>query len=120
MKLKQQTLAGVVVLSVAGDITMAGTPEDSVAGRVRAALIDGERKFLIDLGRVRYVDSNGLGDLVQALAAVRNRGGVMALLNVTRRLNDLLVLARLVTVFECFDTEAGAFRMLNQFQGRAS
>ena len=63
---------------------------------------------MLDLGRVRYVDSAGLGELVQAFSAVRNRGGAIKLLNLTKRLNDLLVLTRLLTIFDCFDHEADA------------
>jgi anti-sigma B factor antagonist len=63
---------------------------------------------VLDLGRVRYVDSAGLGELVQAFSAVRTRGGEMKLLNVTKRLNNLLVVTRLLTVFDCYDQEADA------------
>ena len=58
----------------------------------------------------------GSGDLVQAYAAVRNRGGVIKLLDVTKRLNDLLVVTRLVTVFDCYDNESEAFQSLNEFR----
>jgi anti-sigma B factor antagonist len=55
-----------------------------------------------------YVDSAGLGELVQCCAAVRTRGGVLKLLNVTRRLSDLLVVTKLLTVFDCFDGDKEA------------
>lgn len=116
MTIKERKLAGVVVLSIAGDITMAIRGTSGVADRVRSALSQGERRFLLDLGRVRYVDSTGLGDLVQAHAVVQNHGGVMKLLNVTKRLNDLLIVTRLLTVFDCYDDEGEALRSLNAFR----
>ena len=57
---------------------------------------------------MRYVDSAGLGELVQAYSAARNRGGTVKMLHVTDRMNDLLVVTKLLTVFECFDSEADA------------
>jgi anti-sigma B factor antagonist len=90
----------VVVLSVVGDITMTGTGATEIADLVRSLLQNGHERLVLDLGRVRYVDSVGLAELVQALVAVRNRGGAMKLRNVTKRLNDLLVMTKLLTAFE--------------------
>ena len=108
MNIEEREIGDVMVLSVVGDITMNGTEATQVADKVRSGLHEGHDRFVLDLGHVRYVDSFGLGELVQAFAAVRNRGGSIKLLNVTRRLNDLLVLTRLLTVFDCFDQEAEA------------
>ena len=116
MTIKERKLAGVVVLSIAGDITMALRGASGVSDRVRSALAQGERRFLLDVGRVRYVDSTGLGDLVQAHAVVQNHGGVMKLLNVTKRLNDLLIVTRLLTVFDCYDDEGEALKSLHAFR----
>ena len=108
MNIEQREVGDVMVLSVLGDITMNGTGATQVADKVRSALLEGHDRLVLDLGHVRYVDSFGLGELVHALSAVRNRGGEIKLLNVTKRLNDLLVLTRLLTVFDCFDQEAEA------------
>ena len=108
MNIEQRTVGDVVVLSILGDITMNGTGASQVADKVRSGLHEGHDRFVLDLGHVRYVDSFGLGELVHAFSAVRNRGGSIKLLNVTKRLNDLLVLTRLLTVFDCFDQEAEA------------
>jgi anti-sigma B factor antagonist len=62
----------------------------------------------MDLGGVSYVDSAGLGDLVRAYAAARNRGGTLKLLHVASRLRDLLVVTKLLTVFDTYDSEAAA------------
>lgn len=116
MNIEQRTVGDVRVLSVIGDITMKGTGVAQVADAVRGALQAGHHRFVLDLGHVRYVDSAGLGEIVQAWSAVRNRGGAMKLLNVTKRLNDLLVVTRLLTVFDCFDEESAA---LASFDPRA-
>jgi anti-sigma B factor antagonist len=108
MNIEQRTVGDVVVLSIIGDIAMNGTGASQVADKVRSLLQEGHDRLVLDLGRVRYVDSAGLGELIQAFSAVRNRGGAMKLLNVTRRLNDLLVVTKLLTVFDCFDQESEA------------
>ena len=108
MKMEQRTVDEVVVLSIVGDIAMNGAGASLLADRVRSLLQDGHDRLVLNLGRVRYVDSAGLGELVHAFSAVRNRGGAIKLLNITRRLTDLLVVTRLLTVFDCFDGEAEA------------
>jgi anti-sigma B factor antagonist len=108
MNIKQRTAGDVVVLSITGDIAMSAAEASQVADKVRSVLQDGHNRLLLDLGHVRYVDSAGLGELVHAFSAARNRGGALKLLNVTNRLNDLLVMTRLLTVFDCFDEEAEA------------
>ena len=108
MKMEQRTVDDVVVLSIVGDIAMNGAGASLLADRVRSLLQDGHDRLVLDLGHVRYVDSAGLGELVHAFSAVRNRGGAIKLLNLTRRLTDLLVVTRLLTVFDCFDGEAEA------------
>jgi anti-sigma B factor antagonist len=105
MNIDQRTVGDVVVLSIRGDLTLNGTGATQLADKVRGELQRGHEHLVLELGRLRYVDSAGLGELVHAFSAVRNRGGVMKLLNATRRLNDLLKVTGLLTVFECFDEE---------------
>ena len=108
MNIEQRLVGDVTVLSIDGDITTNHAGAPPIADTIRQLMQQGRRRFILDMGRVRYVDSTGLGTLVQSFSAVKNRGGALRLVNVTRRLNDLLVLARLLTVFDCFDTEAEA------------
>ena len=114
MTIEQRTVGDVIVLSIMGDITMNGAGATPVADRVRSALQQGHDRCVLDLGHVRYVDSAGLGELVQAWSAVRNRGGAMKLLNVTKRLTHLLVVTKLLTVFDCFDQESEALASFGQ------
>ncbi|MCU1386092.1 MAG: anti-anti-sigma factor [Acidobacteria bacterium] len=108
MTIEERRVRDVVVLSISGDIATNGDGVTQVADKVRSLLQDGQARLVLDLGRVRYVDSAGLGELVHAFTAVRNRGGAMKLLNVTKRVSELLVVTKLATVFECFDSEAEA------------
>ena len=103
----EERMAGqAAVLAVSGDITMGGGSH--VSDAVRALLRDGRYHFVLDMTRVRYVDSVGLGELVEAYAAVKNRGGALKLVHVGRRLRDLLVVSRMLTVFDAYDSEADA------------
>jgi anti-sigma B factor antagonist len=108
MYIEQRRVGEVVVPSAIGDIAMNAAGATLMADGVRRALQEGHARLVLDLRHVRYVDSVGLGELVQAFSAVRNRGGVLNLLNVTRRLNDLHVVSKLLTVFDCFDRESDA------------
>ena len=108
MNIEKRMAGDVMVLSLVGDMTLDGSGATMIADKVRSEMVQGQNRFLLDLGHVRYIDSAGLGELIHAFAAVRNRGGAMKLLNVTKRVNELLILTRLLTVFESFDTEAEA------------
>jgi anti-sigma B factor antagonist len=77
---------------------------------MRSLVQQGHRKVLLNLGDVSYVDSAGLGEIVQAYATVNKNGGTLKLLNVTKRLKDLLSITKLLTVFDTFDNEAEAVR----------
>ncbi len=100
MTVEQRMSGDVVVLAIDGDITMGDVGRSRLADTVRSVVQEGHHRIALDLGRVRYVDSAGLGELVQCATAVRTRGGVLALLNVTRRLCDLLLVTKLLTAFE--------------------
>jgi anti-sigma B factor antagonist len=114
MTIAQRCVGTVMVFAVSGDITMNEHAATRVADKVRSALQEGRRHILLDVGHVRYVDSVGIGELVQAWSAVRTRGGALKLLGVTRRLADLLVVTKLVTVFECYDDESEAVASFGQ------
>lgn len=108
MKIEHRLAGDVWVLEVEGDITLASTAATKLSDRVRTALVEGRNRILLDLGKVRYVDSSGLGELIEAYAATRNRGGQLKLVNVGRRVNDLLVMTKLLTIFDCYDNEREA------------
>ena len=113
MNIQRKTIGDVTVLTVVGDITMTGTGTRPLADIVRDVLDKGHTRLILNLAYVKYMDSSGLGELVQAFTAARNRGGSLKLLNLTKRLNDLLVMTKLLTVFDCFDEEAAALASFN-------
>jgi anti-sigma B factor antagonist len=108
MNIEQGKFDDVVMLSIGGDITIVDDGACRFADKVRSVLQQGDNRIVLDLGNVRFVDSAGLGELVQASSVVKNHGGALKLLNVTKRLNDLLVVTKLLIVFDCFDSEAEA------------
>lgn len=108
MKIEKRTVGSVTILTIDGDILITGQDITPIADEVRHLLEQGHTRLLLDLGHVQYVDSRGLGELVHAFSAVRNRGGALKLMNVTPRIADLLIVTRLSTVFECFASQAEA------------
>lgn len=108
MQLSERTIGDIVIVSVSGDITQHRGGDIALKDKVRSLIQQGQRKLLIDLGHVSYVDSAGLGELVHAYATTKNVGGSLKLVNVTKRLRDLLAITKLVTVFDTFDDEAAA------------
>ena len=108
MQLEQRVAGNVAIIKVTGDITLNKGGDVLLKDKVQSLIQQGQKNLLIDLGGVSYVDSAGLGELVQAYATAKNRGGALKLVNVTKRLRDLLVVTKLLTVFDTFDSEAEA------------
>jgi anti-sigma B factor antagonist len=108
MEIGQRMVGDVVVIEITGDITLSKGGDVLIKDKVQSLLQQGHRKLLLDLGNVSYVDSAGLGQLVQVYATTSHMGGSLKLVRVTKKLKDLLVLTKLLTVFETFDTEAEA------------
>jgi len=108
MQIEQRVVGEVAVIQVLGDITLGKGGDVILKDKIQSLLQQGYRKLLLDMGHVSYVDSAGLGQLVQVYATTSHLGGSMKLLNLTKRLKDLLVLTKLLTVFETYDSEAEA------------
>jgi anti-sigma B factor antagonist len=111
MLLKSRRLDDVVILDLSGRITI-GEGTVMLRDTLQKLLADGDRKFLVNLEAVDYVDSSGLGELVTAFTTVRNQSGHLKLLNLTRRIRDLLQITKLLTVFESFDNETEAIKSM--------
>jgi anti-sigma B factor antagonist len=99
----------VTVIDAAGRITL-GEGSSTFRDTIRDLAQSGSKKILLNLGEVSYIDSSGIGELVSAFTTVTNHGGVLKLLNLTKRVQDLLQITKLYTVFEVHDDEAGAVR----------
>ena len=114
MELEQRIVGNVAIITVTGDITLDKGGDVLLKDKVQSLHQQAHTHLLIDLSGVAYVDSAGLGQLVQAYATTKTRGGELKLLNVTKRLRDLLVVTKLLTVFESFDDEASALASFTQ------
>jgi anti-sigma B factor antagonist len=77
---------------------------------IRDLIGRGQKKILLNLGDVTYIDSSGIGELVSAFTTVRNQGGELKLLNLTKKVHDLLQITKLYTVFDIKDDEATAIK----------
>jgi anti-sigma B factor antagonist len=108
MQIEQRANGDVQIVTILGDITLSKGGDVLLKDKIQSLLQQGHRKVILDLGNVSYVDSAGLGQLVQVYATTSHLGGSLKLLNLTKRLKDLLVLTKLLTVFEAYDTEAEA------------
>jgi len=107
MKSNTRQVDGVTIVDLSGRITLG---EGSVLLRdmVRDLVTKGQRKILLNLGDVTYIDSSGIGELVSAFTTVRNQGGELKLLHLTKKVHDLLQITKLYTVFDVKDDEAVA------------
>jgi anti-sigma B factor antagonist len=108
MQLEQRIVNDVAVVKVTGDITLNKGGDVLLKDKINSLLQQGHRKLLLDLGGVSYVDSAGLGQLVQVHATTARQGASLKLLHVTKRLRDLLVVTRLLVVFDSYEDEAEA------------
>src|SRR5947207_29851 len=108
MKIAERTLGAVTVIDVDGPITLGGGDTDRLGDKVRSLLQQGRKQLIANLAKVSYMDSAGLGELVQAYTTVSRQGGSLKLVGVTTRLNDLLVITKLATVFDSYESEAEA------------
>lgn len=108
MRYEDIDIEGVTLLTVHGDI-VGDESRRRLVDHVRALLVDDRRHILLDLSGVRRVDSRGLGELIECYEAARDLGGEIKLVGVTGQVSELLVITKLVSVFECFDTRQEAF-----------
>jgi len=112
MKASSRKVDGVTIVDLSGRITLG---EGSVVLRdtVKEISSQGNKKILLNLGDVTYIDSSGIGELVSAYTSVRNAGGELKLLNLTKKVHDLLQITKLYTVFDISDDEASAIATFN-------
>jgi anti-sigma B factor antagonist len=113
MKATNRQVEGVAVVDMSGRITLG---EGSVVLRdtIRDLIGKGNKKILLNLGNVTYIDSSGIGELVSAFTAVRRENGELKLLNLTKKVHDLLQITKLYTVFDIKDDEATAIKAFDK------
>ncbi len=109
VKLTTRQVGDVTVVDAVGRITL-GDGATTFRDTVRDLANGGNKKLLLNLAEVSYIDSSGIGEMVSGFTTVTNQGGQVKLLNLTKRVKDLLQITKLYTVFEVFDDEAHAVR----------
>ena len=105
MKTTSRQVDGVTILDLSGRITL-GEGSVQLRDQVRDLLSKGQKRILLNLGDVNYIDSSGLGELVSAFTTAKNQGAQVKLLDLTKKVKDLLQLTKLYTVFDTYDDEA--------------
>ncbi len=109
MKASTRQVAGIMVVDISGRITL-GEGSTLLRDTVRDLVSKGHKQILLNLGDVTYIDSSGIGELVSAYTSVRNQGGELKLLNLTKKVHDLLQITKLYPVFDIKDDEAAAVK----------
>lgn len=107
LKLGTREVKGIIIIDLNGRLTM-GEPCAAIRDEVHDQLRQGYTKLLLNLADVSYIDSAGLGELTSAFTSVKNRNGQLKLLNLTKRVHDLMQITKLYTVFDVFDDEKKA------------
>ena len=107
LNIAERQAGDITILDMDGKVTIG---EGSVALRntIRRLLGEGKTKILLNLGGVDYIDSSGIGELVSSFTAVNKEGGTLKLLNLTQKIQDLLAITKLLTVFDVFENEGEA------------
>jgi anti-sigma B factor antagonist len=107
MKIQTRTIGDVQILDCSGKITL-GEGTMSIRNSVRDILKNGQKNIVLNLSDINYIDSSGVGELVSTFTTVVNSGGQLKLLNLTKRIRELLTITKLLTVFETHDDEKAA------------
>jgi anti-sigma B factor antagonist len=109
MQIDERVVGDVKVLDLKGRVTL-GEGDELLKDKINSLLNQGHKKIILNLAEVPYVDSAGLGEIVRTYTTVSRQGGSLKLLNLTKRITDLLSITKLLTVFETFDSESEAVR----------
>ena len=112
MQIEERTVDGVTVLDLKGKMTL-GEGDELLKDKVNSLMNQGRTKILLNLEGVPYIDSAGLGEIVRTYTTVSRQSGTMKLVNLTKRITDLLAITKLLTVFETYDSESEALKSYN-------
>jgi anti-sigma B factor antagonist len=112
VKISERQAGDVTVLDLGGRITI-GEGSVALRGAIKRLIEEGKKKILLNLGKVSYVDSSGIGELVSSFTTINREGGQLKLLNLSQKIQDLMTITKLHTVFDVYEEETGA---LNSFK----
>lgn len=107
LKMSTREVNGIIIIDLSGRLTM-GEASAAIRDEVRDQTGQGFRKILLNLADISYIDSAGLGELTASYTSIKNRGGELKLLNLTKRVHDLMQITKLYTVFDVYDDERTA------------
>jgi anti-sigma B factor antagonist len=113
VKLNIRQVGDVTVIDAAGRITL-GEGSSAFRDTVKGLVSKGQKKILLNLAEISYIDSSGIGEMVSGFTSVANAGGQLKLLKLTKRIQDLLQITKLYTVFDVYDDEAHALGSFNK------
>ena len=109
MQIEERVVNNVTILDLKGKITL-GEGDEALKDKINSLILQGHKRILLNLADVPYIDSAGLGEIVRTYTTVSRQGGQLKLVNLTKRITDLLAITKLLTVFETFDTEREALQ----------
>ncbi|HAK55691.1 MAG: STAS domain-containing protein [Vicinamibacterales bacterium] len=107
MQIEERTVGEVLVLDLSGKLTI-GEGDELLKDKINSLIQQGKRKLILSLEGVPYVDSAGLGEIVRTYTTVSRQGGQLKLVHLTKRIEDLLSITKLLTVFETYESEQEA------------
>ena len=109
MQIDERQAGDVTILDVKGKLTL-GDGDEILKDKINSLVMQGRKKLVLNLADVPYIDSAGLGEIVRTYTTVSRQGGKLKLLNLTKRIQDLLAITKLLTVFDTYDSEAEAIK----------
>ena len=109
MHIEERAVGDVTVLDLKGKMTL-GEGDELLKDKINSLIQQGRRQVVLNFGDVPYIDSAGLGEIVRTYTTISRQGGSLKLLNLTKRITDLLSITKLLTVFDTYDSEADAVR----------
>jgi anti-sigma B factor antagonist len=109
MVIEERVVGDVTILDLKGKMTL-GEGDELLKDKINSLIHQGQKKLLLNLEGVPYIDSAGLGEIVRTYTTVSRQGGNLKLVNLTKRITDLLSITKLLTVFETFDSEPEALK----------
>jgi anti-sigma B factor antagonist len=112
MQIEERVVNNVTVLDLKGKMTL-GEGDELLKDKINSLLQQERKQILLNLEGVPYIDSAGLGEIVRTYTTVSRQGGKLKLVNLTKRITDLLSITKLLTVFETFEAEPDAIRSFN-------
>jgi anti-sigma B factor antagonist len=109
MQIEERVVNDVTILDLKGKITL-GEGDEALKDKINSLIHQNRKRILLNLAEVPYIDSAGLGEIVRTYTTVSRQGGQLKLVNLTKRITDLLMITKLLTVFETFEAENDALK----------